>query len=75
MPKNNGQSTFLAIRLLLYLQIPEGVIRCPCISFLLPPTVYLGAHFLATSGKHQEYYVSGNIYTCGKNSLSLGQHT
>lgn len=37
--------------LLLYLQIPEGVILCPCISFSLPSTVYLGAHFHATSAK------------------------
>lgn len=36
---------------LLYLQIPEGVILCPCISFSLPSTVYLGAHFHATSAK------------------------
>lgn len=43
-----GQNRGLPI---LYLRIPEGVILCPCISFLLPSTVYLGAHFLATSGK------------------------
>ena len=39
---------------LLYLQIPEGVVPCPCISSLLPSTVCLGVHFLETSVKHPE---------------------
>lgn len=34
-----------------YLQIPEGVTLFPCISFSLPSTVYLGAHFHAISAK------------------------
>lgn len=39
---------------LLYLQIPEGVTLCPCISFSLPSRVYLGAHFHATSAKNPQ---------------------